>query len=83
MVREVICPREQWEANAAGGKDLLTVLMGWEVKITAYEVAIKDHAPEPVKTTLCPAPLDQRNSVNALKFLMPEASYILPEVFEG
>ena len=39
MVRHVVCPREQWLANANAGKDILTSLIEWEIKIAAYEVA--------------------------------------------
>ena len=66
MVRDVACRREQWLANAAAGKDFLTSLIEWEIKIAAFEVASGDkisdavrvatimkHAPEPVKGTLC------------------------------
>ena len=63
IVRDVVCPREQWLANASADKDFLTE---WEIKIAAYEVAsgdntsdavrvatIMDHALEPRKATLC------------------------------
>ena len=96
MVRDVVCAREQWLSNAGAGRDVLTPLIEWEIKISAYEVAsgdkisdavrlatIMDHAPEPLKATLCQSPLDQRRTVDALKLWTREASYVLPGLFQG
>ena len=38
VVRDVVCPREQWLANAGPDKDFLTSPIEWEIKIAAYEV---------------------------------------------
>ena len=64
MVREVVCPRDQWLDDVSAGKDFLTSLIEWEIKAAAYEVAsgdrisdavrvatIKDHAPDAVKSS--------------------------------
>ena len=80
MVREVVCPRDQWLADVSAGKDFLTSLIEWEIKVAAYEVAsgdriseavraatIMDHAPDAVKSMLRLSPLEQRRSVDALK----------------
>ena len=65
MVRKVVCPREHWLADVNAGKDFLTSLIEWNIKVTAYEVAngdkiseavwvvtIKDHASDAVKSML-------------------------------
>ena len=62
------------------GKDFLTSLIEWEIKVAAHEVAsgdkiieavraatIMDHAPDAVKSVLRLSPLEQRLSVDALK----------------
>ena len=49
MVRDVACRREQWLANAAAGKDFLTSLIEWEIKIAAYEVASGDKISDAVR----------------------------------
>ena len=38
MVREVVCPRDQWLADVNAGKDFLTSLIEWEIKVAAYAV---------------------------------------------
>ena len=61
MVRDVVCPRDQWMADVSAGKDFLTC----EIKVAAYEVAsgdriseavrvatIMDHPPDAVKSML-------------------------------
>ena len=65
MVRDVVCPREHWLADVSAGKDVLTSLIEWEIKVAACEVAsgdkiseavrvatIMDHAPDAVKSML-------------------------------
>ena len=42
MVRDVVCPREHWLADVNAGKDFLTSLIEWEIKVAAYEVASGD-----------------------------------------
>ena len=44
---------------------------------------VMDHAPEPVKATLCHSPLDQKRSFDVMKLWMREASYVLPDLFSG
>ena len=44
MVREVVCPRDQWLADVSAGKDFLTSLVEWEIKVAAYEVASGDRS---------------------------------------
>ena len=79
MVRDVACRREHWLANAAAGKDFLTSLIEWEIKIAAYEVdsgdkisdavrvaTIMKHAPEPTKG-----------------MWMRDASNVLPSLLHG
>ena len=46
MVREVVCPRDQWMADVSAGKDFLTSLIEWEIKVAAYEVASGDKISE-------------------------------------
>ena len=80
----------------SAGKDFLTSLIEREIMIAACEVAsgtktsdavrvatIMDHAPEPLKATLCQSPLDQRHSVDALNLLIQGASCVLPGLFQG
>ena len=35
MVREVVCPRDQWMAEVSAGKNFLTLLIEWEIKAAA------------------------------------------------
>ena len=35
MVREVVCPRDQRLADVSAGKDFLTSLIEWEIKVVA------------------------------------------------
>ena len=37
MVRDVVCPREHFLADVNAGKDFLTSLIEWEIKVAAYE----------------------------------------------
>ena len=96
MVREVVCPRDQWMADVSAGKDFLTSLIEWEIKVAAYEVAsgdrfseavrvatIMDHALDAVKSMLRLSPLEQRRSVDALKVWIRESSYASPGLFQG
>ena len=96
MVREVVCPRDQWLADVNAGKDFLTSLIEWETKVAAYEVASGDkiseavrvatiivHAPDAVKSMLRFSPLEQRRSVDALKLWIRESSYDTPRLFQG
>ena len=83
-------------ADTSAGKDFLTSLIEWEIKVAAYEVAsgdkiseavrvatIMDHAPESVKSMLRLSPLEQRRSVDALKLWIRESSYATPGLFQG
>ena len=67
-------------ADVNAGKDFLTTLIEWEIKVAAYEVAsgdrisdavrvatTVDHAPDALKSMLRSSPLEQRRSVDALK----------------
>ena len=36
MVRDVVCPREHWLADVNAGKDFLTSLIEWEIKVAEY-----------------------------------------------
>ena len=96
MVRNVVCPREQWQAKASAGKYFLTLLIEWEFKVAAYEASSSDriseavrdatvlgHTLEPLKTTLCQTPLDQRCTVASLKMWTREASSVLRGLFHG
>ena len=97
MVREVVCPRDQWMGDVSAGKDFLTTsATEWEIKVAAYEVAsgdriseavrvarIMDHAPDAVKSMLRLSPLEQRRSVDALKLWTRESSYATPGLFQG
>ena len=86
MVRDVVCPREQWLANASADKDLLTSLIRWKIKTAAYRVASGDKISEAVRVatndaleptaTLCQSPSDQRRSVDALKLWIRRASCV-------
>ena len=75
-------------ADVSAGKDFLTSLMEWEIKVAAYEVAngdriseavrvatIMEHAPDAVKSMVRLCPLEQRRSVDALKRWIRESSY--------
>ena len=72
MVREVVCPRDQCSADVSAGKDFLTTLIEWEIKVAAYEVAsrdriseevrvatVMDHAPRAVKSMLRLSPVER------------------------
>ena len=96
MVREVVCPRDQWLADVSAGKDFLTSLIEWEIKVAAYEVAsgdriseavrvatIMDHASDAVKSMLRLSLLGQRRSVDALKLWIRESSFATPGLFHG
>ena len=37
MVRAIVYPREQWSANAPLGKDFVTPLTEWEIKVAVCE----------------------------------------------
>ena len=76
MVRGMVCWREQWSVDVNAGKDSLTSMIEWEIKVAAYETArgdkiseavrmatIMDHAPDAVKSTLRLSPLEQRRNV--------------------
>ena len=78
-------------ADVSAGKDFLTSLTEWEIKVAAYDVAsgdriseavrvatIMDHAPDAVKSMLRVSPLEQRRSVDALKLWIRESSYATP-----
>ena len=55
MVRDVVCPREHWLADVNAGKDFLTSLIEWEIKVAAYEVASADKISEAVRVaTIAP-----------------------------
>ena len=95
-LRDVVCLREQWLANASAGKDFLTSLMEREIKIAAYGGAsgnkiseairvatIKDHASEHKKLTHFQSPLDQRRTADALTLWIRGASHVLPGLFRG
>ena len=94
--REVVCPRDQWLADVNAGKDFLTTLIEWEIKVAAYEVAsgdrisdavrvatIMDHAPDVLKSMLRSSPLEQRRSVDALKLWIRQSSNATPGLFQG
>ena len=49
MVRDVACPREHWLADVNVGKEFLTSLIEWEIKVAAYEVASADKISEAVR----------------------------------
>ena len=49
MVREVVSPRDQWMADDSSGKDFLTSMIEWEIKVAAYEVASGDRISEAVR----------------------------------
>ena len=46
MARDVACLREHWSVDVNAGKDFLTSLIEWEIKIAAYEVASGDKISE-------------------------------------
>ena len=49
MVRDVVCPREHWLADMNAGKDFLTSLIEFEIKVAANEVASGDKISEAVR----------------------------------
>ena len=94
MVREVVCPREHWSADVNAGKDFLTSLIEWEIKVAAYEVASGDKISEAVRvaTIMTPdavkpmkrlSPLEQRRDVDAMILWICESSYATPGLFQG
>ena len=83
-------------ADVSAGKDFLTSLIEWEIKVAACEVGSGDriseavrvatilgHAPDAVKSLLRFSPLEQRRSVDALKLWIRESSYATPGLFQG
>ena len=50
MVREVVCPRDQWMADESAGKNFLTSWIACEIKVAAYEVASGDRISEAVRS---------------------------------
>ena len=83
-------------ADGSAGKDFLTSLIEWEIKVASYEVAsgdriseavrvvtIMDHAPDAVKSMLRLSPLEQRRSVDALKLWTRESRCATPGLFQG
>ena len=96
LVGEVVCPRDQWIADVSAGKDFLTSLIEWEIKVAACEVAsgdriseavrvvtIMDHAPDAVKSMLRLSPVEQRRSVDVLKLWIRELSHATSGLFQG
>ena len=96
MVRDVVCPREHWLADVNAGKDFLTSLIEWEIKVAACDVAsghkisegvrvatIMCHAPDAVKPMFRQSLLKQRRSIDALKLWIRESSYATPRPFQG
>ena len=37
MVREVVCPRDQWMADVSAGMHFLTSLIEWEIKVAVMK----------------------------------------------
>ena len=83
-------------ADVSAGKDFLTTLIEWEIKVAAYEVVsgdriseavrvapIMDHALDAVKSMLRLSLLEQRRSVDALKLWIRESRYATPGLFQG
>ena len=83
-------------ADVSAGKVFLTLLIEWEIKVAAYEVAsgdriseavrvatIVDHAPDAAKSMLRLSPLEHRRSVEALKLWIRESSFATPGLFQG
>ena len=83
-------------ADVSAGKDFLTSLIEWEIKVAAFEVAsgdriseavrvatIMDHAPDAVKSMLRFSPLEQRCGIDALKLWIRESSCATPGRFQG
>ena len=83
-------------ADVSVGKDFLTLLIEWEIKVGASEVGsgekiseavrvatVMDHAPDAVKSMFQLSPLEQRRSVDALKLWTRESTYATPGLFQG
>ena len=92
----MVCPREHWFADVHAGKDFLTSLIGWEIKVAAYEVAggdkiseavrvatIMDHAPDAVKSMSLITSGKERRNVDALILWIREPSYATSGLFQG
>ena len=70
MVRDVVCPREHWLADVSAGKDVLTSLIEWEIKVAACEVASGDKISEAVRVaTIMDHALDAVKSMLRLSLL--------------
>ena len=69
MVRDAVCPKKHWLADANVGKVFLTSLIEWEIKVAAYEVASGDKISDAVRvaTIMDDAP----DAVNPMLRLSP------------
>ena len=96
MVCDVVCPREHRLADVNAGRDFLTSLIEWEIKVAACEVAsgdkiseavrvatVMDHAPDAVRSMLRQSPLEQRRNVDVLKLWIRESSFATPGLSQG
>ena len=85
MVRDVVCPREHWLSDVNAGKDFLTSLIEWEIKVAAYEDArvVTRSAKQCGWRRSWVTPLEQKRNVNVLKLWMRESSYATPGLFQG
>ena len=84
-VRDVVCPRQHWLANASAGKDFLTSLIEWETKSATFCECRQSWTMllSLWKRRAMSSPLDQRRGVDALKLWIREASFVLPGFFQG